>query len=147
MIRCAERFDSARVKFFFKIREQLRQSGRRFDLPKFRARLKNPGHLREIVVVVRAQINHATRGERGLGDFRKLFIDEPVFVVPFLRPRVREINVQRGHRLGWQQIGQKIRRLDAHAAQVRQPGTAAFAIQFAQAAEQPFHADEIALRM
>ena len=49
--------------------------------------------------------------------------------------------------MGREQIFQKIGRFDAHAAQVRQSGPPAFAIQFAQTAEQPFDADEIPFRM
>ena len=49
--------------------------------------------------------------------------------------------------MGWEQIFQKIRRLDAHAAQVGQSGAPALAIQFAETAEQPFDANEIPFRM
>ena len=67
--------------------------------------------------------------------------------MPFLRPRVGKINVQRGHRARRQKILQKIRRLYPHAAQIRQPGAPALAVQFADAAQQPFDADEIPVRM
>ena len=146
-IRRAQCSDSPRTKFLLEIREQFRQFGRRFDFLKFPARIENPGHLLEIILVVRAQINHAAGRERGAGDFGETFVNEPVFVVSFLRPWIGKINVQRRCRMRRQQIFQKIRRLDAHAAQIRQSGTAALAIQFADAAEQPLDADEIAFRM
>ena len=49
--------------------------------------------------------------------------------------------------MGRQKILQKIRRFDLHAAQIRQPGAAALAIQLAEAAEEPLDADEIPFRM
>ena len=42
---------------------------------------------------------------------------------------------------------QKIRRLDAHAAQIGQPDAATLAVQFLDAAEKAFDADEILFRM
>ena len=46
-----------------------------------------------------------------------------------------------------QEILQKIRRFNAHAAQIRQPGAAALAVQFAEPAQQSLDPDEIPFRM
>jgi hypothetical protein len=42
---------------------------------------------------------------------------------------------------------QKIRRLDSQAAEIRQSGATAFAVEFANASEQALNADEIPVRM
>ena len=139
--------DSACAKFPLEIREQFRQFRRRFNPLKFPARAKHPGHLGKVIFIVGSQINLSPRSERGLSQSRKRFVDEPVFMVPFLRPGIGKINVQRGCRVRRQKILQKIRRFDLHAAQIRQPGATAFAVQLAHAAEQPLDADEIPFRM
>ena len=47
----------------------------------------------------------------------------------------------------WQEKLQKIGRLDAHAAQIGQPGAPAFAVQFLDAAEEALDPDQILLRV
>jgi len=47
----------------------------------------------------------------------------------------------------WQEVFEEVGRLDAHPAQVRQPGAPAFAVQLADASKQSFHPDEVDLGM
>ena len=55
--------------------------------------------------------------------------------------------MQRRGRKRRQEVLQKIRRLDANAAQIRQPGAATFAVQFLDATEETFDTDEIHCRV
>ena len=68
-------------------------------------------------------------------------------MVFFLRPRIGEIDVQHRHRMRREQIFQEIGRFDTHAAQIRQSGATALAIQLAQSAQQAFDANEILFRV
>ena len=62
-------------------------------------------------------------------------------------PGVRKVNVQRNSRVRQQKVLQKVRGLDAHAAQIAQPRSLGFAFHFADTAKKPFHSDEIVLWM
>ena len=64
-----------------------------------------------------------------------------------LRPRVGKINMQRSCRVRRQQIFQKIRRLNADAAHIRQSGAPAFFVEFLDPSQQPLDPDEICIRI
>ncbi len=109
LIRRAQSRNSLRIKVTFEICEHFRQFIGRSDFLKSFARAKNFRHLRKIIRVIRPQINFTAGRERGTGERRKMFVDEPVPAMFFLRPRVGEINVQRRCRMWREKILQKIR--------------------------------------
>ncbi len=146
-MRRAQGRDPPRVELRFKVSLQCRKPDGRFHIFEHGIRGEHFGHLLEIIRVIRPQINRAARRERGAGERRKAGADEPVSAVLLLRPRVGEINVQGRGGARRQEVSQKIGGFDADAAQIHQPGAAAFAVQFLDAAEQAFDSDEIPVRV
>lgn len=105
------------------------------------------GHLAEIIRIVSAQIDDATRGEGLAGDFGKAGIDEAIFAMFAFGPWVGEIDMDGASGIARQQVFQKIGGFDAHSAEIGEGGAAGLAVELAEAAKQAFDAQKIALVM
>lgn len=134
-------------KFGFEVGKNGTEFFRGFDGAKIFCGGEDGFHLFEIVRVVGAEVNDAAGLQDTLGDFCEAFVDETVFEMLSLGPGVGKINVQGGRGFGGYEIFQKISRLDAHAAEVREAGAAAFAVELADASAEAFDTDEVALGM
>lgn len=142
-----ERFDAACMKFTLEIGQQFGQFPGRFDFFKFFSGIKHFRHLGKIGRIVGAEKNLATRRESGAGQRGKPLIDKPIFMVPLFGPGIGKINMDGRGTVQRQKILQKIGGFDADAAEVLKAGAAAFAVEFCNAAEQPFNPDKICFGM
>ena len=147
LIRCPQRFNSARGKFLFKIRKQCRKLRGRFDFTEVLLRAENFDHLGKIRRIIGSQKKMAAGRECGTGQRREVFINEPVLVMPLLWPGIGKINMDGVSTTGGQEILQKIRRFYPDTAQIVQARAAAFAVELGNAPEQALDADEIFFRM
>ena len=139
--------DSALQKVALEVCQYFQQGRRRLDGREEWTSGENFGHLRKIIPVVGSQINVSAGLQRLPGEMWKPLIDQAMFVMFSFWPRVGKINMNGLGRVRRKQIFQEIGRFNAHAAQIGQPGAPAFAVDFAQAAQQPFHADKISFGM
>lgn len=104
-------------------------------------------HLFEIVRVIGAHVEDASGGEDVAGQFHEAGIDQPSAVVLAFGPGIGEIDVNRlGASLG-QEIFQGVGRFKPKKPDIFQAQTRAFPVEFADAPEQAFDRQEIALRM
>src|SRR5437773_2319465 len=111
-------FDSASFKISLEVRPQFGQILRCSQGSERTTGSKYFKHLREIALIVSPQIHDPAWSESLAGNTGKTLTDEPMPAMPGFRPWVGEINVQRTHRMRWQEIFKEIGRFDANSTQV-----------------------------
>ena len=104
-------------------------------------------HLGEIILAVGPQINDAAGREDLERQLAETRIDQPVLSMFALGPGIGKIDVQRLDRFSRHQILEQVGGFDAQEPQIDQAGAQAFAVDFPQPAEQPFHREEIPIGM
>ena len=104
-------------------------------------------HLGKIIGVVGAKVNDARWRENAAGQFGKAVVDEAVFAVFALRPRVGKVNVQGCDRMRGQKPFEKVGGFDTDGADVGKSAALRFAFQLTHATKQPFHTNEVFLMM
>src|SRR5205823_86094 len=81
------------------------------------------------------------------GEPRKTLVNQAMAAMLPFWPRIWKINMECACNIGRQQIFEKIRGLDAYAAQVFQGTSSSLTIQFPNSAQQTLHADKIAVEV
>ena len=83
------------------------------------------------------------RDHRAVQCVQKILVEQPVVVVPFLRPRVREQNVVRRNGVRRDQVRDRVERLHPHQAHVGQTQPTRLVVHLADAPQHPVDPEKV----
>jgi len=139
--------DAAGVEFAFEVGGEGGQVGRGRDRMEDGGGGEDLADLGEVVGVIGTEVNASPGLECSVGQGRESWVDEAVASVFFLGPRVGEVDVEDVDGARGQEVFDEVAAFDADAAEVGQAEAAAFFVEFPDAPQESFDAEEVAVRV
>src|SRR5690606_35150356 len=140
-------FDASRVEVALEVGADGGELGRGVHGLETRRAVEQLAHALGVPRIVRPEVNDAAGLQRAPGDPDEVFVDQAVLVVPPLRPRIREVDMEGAHAARGKEVFDAVGGLDAEAPHVEQASALGLAVELAYAPEQPFDPEEVAVRV